>query len=126
MPAAGTHFTVACFNLPAIDPCPGGIFVMFLVDPAGSFASTSSDKTPLYALRLQAMGNRMHMVCVAPGGGIALESPMEHLRWELDSNLTRQPLAKKIATKLKTQKTRQSRTTLAQKDLQFDRFFFGC
>ena len=48
MPAAGAHFTVACFNLPAIDPPrPRGIFVVFLVDDAKIVASSSSDKTPL-------------------------------------------------------------------------------
>jgi hypothetical protein len=47
MPVTGTRFTVAHFNLPAIDPPhPCGIFVVFLVDAAGIVASTSLDKTP--------------------------------------------------------------------------------
>jgi hypothetical protein len=45
MPAAGTHFAVARFNLPAIDPPrPHGIFVVSLVDAAKIVASTSLDK----------------------------------------------------------------------------------
>ena len=48
MPAAGARFTVARFNLPAIDPPrPRGIFVVFLVDDADIAASNSSDKTPI-------------------------------------------------------------------------------
>ncbi len=40
MPAAGVRFTVAHFNLPAIDPPrPHGMFVMFLVDDAMIVAS---------------------------------------------------------------------------------------